>query len=600
MPRMSLADYLKPRVIEAVQNALAETDGVANREDRIAESLEALLQSPRVKLRMRKASAGERLKVSAEMGRIVQELHDLNAAPPSLLVVKQPPMLDATAEEIRAATTEASATVIATSDEALRVTAAAINPDAEPPTSLDIGAWIGECPPGALAETEARIAALYGLDPASVRVTGWAWGQIILWLNGERLGAPAGELRAAAFATGKPGTNPLGPLVRAWLDSRSMPLTSRNVQAIRTERGTYSKTPGLMAVMTGALSIVKVDGEPFASRMPLIPESKNRRTYRPKQEVKQGELLPGPRRLNGVPTGDMILASLDQWNLSADDRTTLRHDILRMGRAAMSLTGPASIPEDVGAKWLTQQAHATAAAKQRFWDTLEAMRSMTVRVDPKTHEWFDMWDVRPQRDRSAFLGPPSWWVESRKEDNISRAWRLSGGLWRPAFSGGTPARGTSSEFWGALARTVDGIEAALAWGPTRGNGKGGRLPVNLLASRKGGAGPEVFIPWRNILRLSGESASDDVRDETGALRKRYNRRLEDLRKNGYMLPRRGEAVAGDTIEIVRRVDGRGRGREAGLVVRASARFVEAYKLSQDAFELIPASQLFLPPGRPEG
>ena len=39
-----------------------------------------------------------------------EELRELNAAPPSLLVPKNPPMHDATPEEIRALTTEAAAT----------------------------------------------------------------------------------------------------------------------------------------------------------------------------------------------------------------------------------------------------------------------------------------------------------------------------------------------------------------------------------------------------------------------------------------------------------------------------------------------------------
>ena len=38
-----------------------------------------------------------------------------------------------------------------------------------------------------------------------------------------------------------------------------------------------------------------------------------------------------------------------------------------------------------GARWLTGQEHATETAKRRWWDTLAAMRWLTVQVNPKTH-----------------------------------------------------------------------------------------------------------------------------------------------------------------------------------------------------------------------
>ena len=69
----------------------------------------------------------------------------------------------------------------------------------------------------------------------------------------------------------------------------------------------------------------------------------------------------------------------------------------------------------------------------------------------------------------------------------------------PEASGDRPRRrhpgaGNSGRVLGALARTVDGIEAALTWGPTAGRGKGARLLDYLKPVRKGGRGPEIFIP----------------------------------------------------------------------------------------------------------
>ena len=216
----SLVNYLKTVVLEAYQSAVGtdDVDDVENRETRIAEALEALLKSPSVRLRLSKAkAAGEREKAYKAMLLFYEELRELNAAPPSLLVPKNPPMHDATPEEIRALTTEAAATAIEAADEALRTTAKAVNPDATPPTQQEIGDWIAVCPPDALTEIEARIAALYGLDSRRVRVTGWAYGGFTVWLDGERVILTAGELLAAWDAAGDEILNPLAPLVRAWL-----------------------------------------------------------------------------------------------------------------------------------------------------------------------------------------------------------------------------------------------------------------------------------------------------------------------------------------------------------------------------------------------
>ena len=85
-------------------------------------------------------------------------------------------------------------------------------------------------------------------------------------------------------------------------------------------------------------------------------------------------------------------------------------------------------------------------------------------------------------------------------------------------------------------------------------------------------------------------------DETSStIRMRYKRRVDSLATAGYRVESgHAEAPAGDTWEIVR-VVGRGT-RGAGLIVRASARFVEAYRRAQDsrAYELVPSSRLFLP------
>ena len=233
---------------------------------------------------------------------------------------------------------------------------------------------------------------------------------------------------------------------------QSAAYTSRHVQVVQTARGRYTKTPGLLATTSGQLEIVQVDGEPFAGRQPLMPKEGQPRAYRPAQPT-QGELIAGPATIDGVPAGDLLLVGLDQWDLEEDKRTTLRHDIMQLGRAAYALTGRATIPEDVGARWLTGQEHATETAKRRWWDTLAAMRWLTVRVNPKTHRWLGMFDVDPRTSGAVWIGPPAWWRESRAESG-PRSWRLSG------CQGPCPIRS-----W-----PVDGLGAVGVPGRRRGHG----------------------------------------------------------------------------------------------------------------------------------
>ena len=590
--RPSLADFIKARSIEAARTAMAEggADG-GDIEARIAERVvNDVLQNPEVMARVK--SLEDLQGLASEMPEIMRELEAEQAAPPTLLIPQRPDKTNIEPPALHAMLTEATATVTSAADDALAESA---DTD-DPPTQSELAAWLGagNFPPETLAEVAERLAVLWGLDPGKVRVTGWAFGGLVTWRDGVEFHAPAAELLATAKKQNVP--NPLAPLVNAWLERESAAYTSRHVQVVQTARGRYTKTPGLLATTSGQLEIVQVDGEPFAGRQPLMPKEGRTKAYRPAQPT-QGELIARPATIDGVPAGDLLLVGLDQWDLEEDKRTTLRHDIIQLGRAAYALTGRATIPEDVGARWLTGQEHATETAKRRWWDTLAAMRVLTVRVNPKTHRWIGMFNVDPRTSGAVWIGPPAWWTESRAESG-PRSWRLSGGLWRPPLIGDTPAHGITAGYWGTLARTVDGIEAALTWGPTAGRGKGGRLPDYLKPVRKGGPGPEVFIPWRNVLRLAGERAPDD--DASSALRMRYKRRIEAMQAAGLLVG--GQAApAGDTVEIVRVVDGRGGRRVSGIIVRATDRFVEAYRLGQDskAWELLPSSRLFLPDGSPE-
>ena len=440
--RPSLADFIKARSIEAARTAMA--DGMADGGDieaRIAERVvNDVLQDPEVMARVK--SLEDLQGLASEMPEIMRELEAEQAAPPTLLIPQRPDKTNIEPPALHAMLTEAAATVTSAADDALAESA---DTD-DPPTQKELAAWLGAgyCPPETLAEVAERLAVLWGLDPGKVRVTGWAFGGLVTWRDGVEFHAPAAELLATAKKKNVP--NPLAPLVNAWLERESAAYTSRHVQVVQTARGRYTKTPGLLATTSGQLEIVQVDGEPFAGRQPLMPKEGRTKAYRPAQPT-QGELIAGPATIDGVPAGDLLLVGLDQWDLEEDKRTTLRHDIIQLGRAAYALTGRATIPEDVGARWLTGQEHATETAKRRWWDTLAAMRWLTVRVNPKTHRWIGMFNVDPRTSGAVWIGPPAWWTESRAESG-PRSWRLSGGLWRPPLIGDTPDAGNKGRILG--------------------------------------------------------------------------------------------------------------------------------------------------------
>ena len=213
--QMNLTNFLIPRVLEAVQPALRETGDV---ETRMAEALAALLSAPDVALRIRRAGPQERRKVDGEIVRILQELRDRNAAPTSLLVPKQPPLLNPTPSEMRDVLREAAGTVIAAADDAIRRVAKKIDSNAVPPKQDELAAWIGSggCPAAILGDVAKRLAALLRIEPDKARVTGWALGGLTMWRDGLEFHCPAADIQVAARKAR--AANPLAPLVRAWLN----------------------------------------------------------------------------------------------------------------------------------------------------------------------------------------------------------------------------------------------------------------------------------------------------------------------------------------------------------------------------------------------
>ena len=257
---------------------------------------------------------------------------------------------------------------------------------------------------------------------------------------------------------------------------------------------------------------------------------------------------------------DVIVETLSETPFTGDERNLIRSDVHQVALLAYALTGQTIIPEAAGV-WFLSGGPVTAARKRRWWDACSVVNSLTLTINPITCEWVKLGIADPDGRGGVRLGPPAWW--SGKGHNS--AWRLSGGLWRPPLGSRS---GYGAILGAGMRRTVAGLESRLWWSPTAGRGRGGRIADTLRPVRPGGPGLEAWVPWRDVLTLSGEPVSPDAapQDKEG---RRYRRRRDALVDAGYqVLPPAGSAApAGDTVEITKVVLG-GRGHEAGLRIRA--------------------------------
>ena len=387
------------------------------------------------------------------------------------------------------------------------------------------------------------------------------------------------------------GKFPFTSIVKAWYSSnRAAPVSASHIVAPGVLEGVrggcpmpLARAPALLALASTPLKVIQIDGAPVATSSTIPPIF-----YQSPMRPGKGTLWPAPRSIGGADASCAVLSALSGYRLDGDERSPLRSDVYRIVVLAHALSGPTSIPTSIGVRWLTG-GPLTHAARRRFWDAMNAADSLRITVTPDTHEWRRLAIADPY-DGGVRLSPPEWLLV-RGQKNTG-GFRLTGALWRPAVLAARSGRGArGAGVWGGLHRTLAGIEAALAYGPTAGRGKGARLSVYLRPQRPNGPGPEVFIPWHLLLTLAGEHVPHGV-DGKGTAGRRYRRRVEDLADLGYFVTG-GGAQAGDTVEIVKKVSGGGRGSQAGVVVRASDRFVEACQQSQNpsAWQSIPASTL---------
>lgn len=532
--------------------------------------------------------------------------------------------------------------------DALAAIARSFDPEAEAPTPEALAEWLAACPETEREEADARLRKLAALttpyappaltegctvgavsnpagDPVRLAASwplairfketndGWTVSQRVPpddpappdaeWVALLLTVAALSRRWLAARDREDCPDHPLGPIVRAWIEAHPrgspQPPTQRHLVATRERhppKGSdpliLTRQPGILSLVSHApLEAVEVDGRAFVTRT-IGGRATDLRRY--KLADSQGDLFPGPRTLADNATAGALFEAVAFLVLNGDERSPLRADLLRLANMAFALSGPTEWSEEGGAHLVGGRD--STPNRERFHAALWALRGMSAHVPsgrPHGDRWWPMADAHPDPARNV-IGPPRWWrrymdaIRGTRRGSQGRrtairatglvapvAWRYTGSLFVPASK------------WGAVERTVSGIEAALLWGSSPGRGTRGDRPDNVIPVRNGGPGREVKIPWWQVLRLSGENVGPEA-DPKGKDGRRYGRRCGDLERAGYFTERAGTAEAGGTVEVVERVRG-SRARQAGLIVRASARYCAAYGLNERVH--VPVSRL---------
>lgn len=272
-------------------------------------------------------------------------------------------------------------------------------------------------------------------------------------------------------------------------------------------------------------------------------------------------------------------------DLDGEGKIALPGDMLTLTAIAQALTGQLALSDADGAALLalTKAGDFRRPLKSdiRRWHEASLALRGTVFMDPATRKWLPLAEVTALV-QTTVIAPPEW----------MRGQRLSeGGGWTLTADGSRASR----------ARRIAAADASIAgrlvtameyWLAARWDGRKGIAASLRPATGKAGPGPVLALAWRELLRLAGFTwdPADPAADK--AMQMRYRRAVERMRRAGYIVPGTplAEAAAGDAVEIVG-IQRATRSRLAGLRIRASARFVEAARLSVQrqgrGFETVP-------------
>ena len=379
--------------------------------------------------------------------------------------------------------------------------------------------------------------------------------------------------------------HPVAVLIEGWLMQQKAIQEHPKNAKILTTKGmarvpNHAKTAALAQweKLTDAV-VVEVDGEPISSPYHYRPRHASR--SRNTNEILK---LPGTKAAM-----DLRLARLRDIEEHAhiDRRSPLPGDTLYLFSLGGALTVPITLHvDDLGAMLAGIFLAAGATPKQkanwraRAWSAI-TWASMDIKM-PSGH-WMPL--LRIDRGGDLPEGVVRIWPYSWPKGTAS-GYRLTGTL-----TGQIPRSDRS----GSFARLIAGIEDYIAAStPTH------RIPRLLKPERPGGAGPvSEFIPYPVLLARSGFYFDLTDKRSYDATRQLWQRLKGQIESKGYLLPSpRAEAEAGDTVEIVSIKKGKPtNGGMGGLIVRASARYIEAHEVIRrkrgKALDAVPLHSLFL-------
>ncbi|MCY4374021.1 MAG: hypothetical protein OXC31_09605 [Spirochaetaceae bacterium] len=371
--------------------------------------------------------------------------------------------------------------------------------------------------------------------------------------------------------------HPLAPLIAAW--QRLAPMRPAVVTVTATATSSpMARRPALVStsLRTPWVSAVTVDDVPMLARIPdpgEILDAWNRPA--PRRQFRPNDLHQTLRPL-GVPPipYDLRLAALavldPRYGLIDDTTHALTGDVLTLLAYAHAVDRPLILTDREGAALLARTRTGDFRRPQesdieRFRRASAHLRALVIWPPDGSSRWLDLAHVSPTRDHvggwSVEIGPPRW---ARPID----------GKWTLTAEGSTAGRLRPTAGEGSMAgRIITGLEYRLA---ARIDGRPGVAPdLRPVNGRPAGPGRLVSIRWRDVLRLAGDywDPSDPYADN--AARKRFDRAIVRIDRIGYRAANlQAEAPAGDSVEVMDVTVGT-RTRPASLVVRASARFVEA-------------------------
>lgn len=387
--------------------------------------------------------------------------------------------------------------------------------------------------------------------------------------------------------------HPLSALIEAWLlRQKAHQELPENAKVLTVQK--MSRVPN--QAKTAALAswekmpdaaVVEVDGVPVSSPFHYRPRRAN-------STRESTELLKLPGTTQAMDLRLALLRNIEE-NADIDRRNPLPGDILYLFTFGSALTGPITLSADrLGGMTAGRFTTAGATPKQkalwrvRAWSAIK-WASMDIMM-PSGH-WMPILRI----DRGGDL-----------PEGVIRIWPYD---WQKGIghrlTGALTAQSTRSDRSGSFSRLVAGLEDYLAASTPV-----SRTPRLLQSEHKGGPGiASEFIPYPVLLARSGFHFDLTDKQSYNATAQLWKRLTAQIESKGYLLPSpTGEAEAGDTVEIVAIKKG-GRGGVGGLIVRASARYIEAHEIIRRArgrvLDAVPLPNLFphdvfSPEGAPAG